>query len=171
MAAPACHPCYPGSPSIGSGSFRQDRCPGLSHCRKGSTTPSCVSRLHLGSLALQPAGLLDSLAEPWSGNLVLPVTLGTSLQLRGRTTEFPRSDFNRLVTRFTRHTLLLHRIKALIFCRLPMEIWEKGLEYSDLKLDVPLVLCLTTAPSIFGLTQRLSHRPVFGDYFTLRPPT
>jgi hypothetical protein len=22
MAAPACHPCYPGSPSIGSGSYR-----------------------------------------------------------------------------------------------------------------------------------------------------
>ena len=105
MAAPACHPCYPGSPSIGSGSFRQDRCSGLPLCRRGSTTPSCVSRLHLGSLTLRPAGLLDSLKEPLSENLMLQVTLNTSLQLRGRTTELPRSDFNRQVIRFTRHTL------------------------------------------------------------------
>ena len=105
MAAPACHPCYPGSPSIGSGSFRQDRCSGLPLCRRGSTTPSCVSRLHLGSLTLRPAGLLDSLKEPLSENLMLQVTLNTSLQLRGRTTELPWSDFNRLVIRFTRHTL------------------------------------------------------------------
>ena len=105
MAAPACHPCYPGSPPIGSGSFRQDRCSGLSHCRKGSTTPSHVSRLHLGSLALRPAGLLDSLKELLSGNLMLQVTLNTSLKLHGRATELPWSDFNRQVIRFTRHTL------------------------------------------------------------------
>jgi hypothetical protein len=36
---------------------------------------------------------------------MLQVTLYTSLKLRGRTTELPPSDFNRLVTRFTRHTL------------------------------------------------------------------
>ena len=105
MAAPACHPCYPGSPSIGSGSFRQDRCSGLPQCRRGSTTPLQFSRLHLGSLTLQPAGLLSSLTEPLSGNLMLQVTLYTSLKLRGRTTELPRSDFNRQVIRFTRHTL------------------------------------------------------------------
>ncbi len=35
---------------------------------------------------------------------MLQVTLNTSLKLRGRTTEFPRSDFNRQVIRFTRHT-------------------------------------------------------------------
>jgi hypothetical protein len=63
------------------------------------------SRLHLGSLALRPAGLLDSLTEPLSGNLMLQVTPYTSLKLRGRTTELPRSDFNRQVIRFTRHTL------------------------------------------------------------------
>ena len=68
-----------------------------------------VSRLHLGSLALRPAGLLDSLKEPLSGNLMLQVTLYTSLQLRGRTTELPRSDFNRQVIRFTRHTLQVLR--------------------------------------------------------------
>jgi hypothetical protein len=66
-----------------------------------------ISRLPPGSLALQPAGLLSSLKEPWSGNLVLPVTLRTSLKLRGRTAELPRSDFNRPVIRFTRHTLLV----------------------------------------------------------------
>ena len=39
MAAPACHPCYHGSPSIGSGSYRQDRCSGLPPSTTGSTTP------------------------------------------------------------------------------------------------------------------------------------
>jgi hypothetical protein len=38
---------------------------------------------------------------------MLQVTLYTSLKLRGRTAELPRSDFNRQVIRFTRHTLLL----------------------------------------------------------------
>jgi hypothetical protein len=114
MASPACHPCYLGSPSIGSGSFRQDRCAGLPHCRKGSTTPSCVSRLHLGSLALRPAGLFNSLTEPLSGNLMLQVTPYTSLKLRGRTTELPRSDFNRQVIRFTRHTLRVHRYSKVV---------------------------------------------------------
>ena len=100
-------PCYPGSPSIGSGSFRRDRCSGLPLCRRGSTTPLCISRLHPGSLTLRPAGLLSSLTEPLSGNLVLQVTLYTSLKLRGRTAELPRSDFNRQVIRFTRHALLI----------------------------------------------------------------
>ena len=86
---PACHPCYPGSPPIGSGSYRQDRCSGLPLSRRGSTTPSCVWRLHPGSLALRPAGLLESLTEPLSGNLMLQVTLNTSLKLHGRTTELP----------------------------------------------------------------------------------
>jgi hypothetical protein len=45
------------------------------------------------------------LTEPLSGNLMRQVTLNTSLKLRGRTTELPRSDFNRQVIRFTRHTL------------------------------------------------------------------
>jgi len=38
MASPACNSCHPGSPSISSGSFRQDRCSGLPPCRRGSTT-------------------------------------------------------------------------------------------------------------------------------------
>jgi hypothetical protein len=56
---------------------------------------------------------------------MLQVTLYTSLKLRGRTTELPRSDFNRLVIRFTRHTLqvfnltvcikLKTRLKAVMF--------------------------------------------------------
>ena len=113
MASPACHPCYPGSPAIGSGSFRQDRCSGLPQCRRGSTTPLRFSRLHLGSLALQPAGLLSSLTEPLSGNSMIQVTLYTSLQLHGRTTELPWSDFNRQVIRFTRHTLRVNGIDNL----------------------------------------------------------
>ena len=47
--------------------------------------------------------------EPLSGNLVLQVTPCTSLKLRGRTAELPRSDFNRQVIRFTRHALLMGR--------------------------------------------------------------
>jgi len=59
---------------------------------------------HLGSLTLQPAGLLDSLSEPLSGNLLLQVTLNTSPKPRGPTTEFPRIDFNQQVICFTRQT-------------------------------------------------------------------
>src|SRR5512139_1764378 len=69
-----------------------------------------LTRLHLSSLSLQPAGLLSSLTEPLSGNLVLQVTLYTSLKLRGRTAKLPRSDFNRQVIRFTRHALLIYNI-------------------------------------------------------------
>jgi hypothetical protein len=138
MASPACHPCYPGSPSIGSGSYCQDRCSGLPQCRRGSTTPLCISRLHLGSLALRSAGLLDSLKEPLSGNLMLQVTPYTSLQLRGRATELPRSDFNRQVTRFTRHTLLLlnsrHSLKLRITDR--KRVTAQGLGFA---LVVPIV--------------------------------
>ncbi len=95
MTSPACHPCYPGSSSAGSGSFRQDRCLSLPPTSIGSATPFVITRLHIGSLALQPAGLLDSLIEPLSGNLMLRVTPNTSLQLHGRTAEFPCPDFNR----------------------------------------------------------------------------
>jgi len=42
---------------------------------------------------------------------VLQVTLYTSLQLRGWTAEFPRSDSNRQVIRFTRHALLLNSLE------------------------------------------------------------
>ena len=103
MASPACRPCYPGSPSIGYGSYCYDRCFGLLLCRKGSATPSCVSRLHPDSLTLRPADSLSSLSEPLSRNLVPQVTLYTSFKLRGSATEFPRPDFNRQVIRFTRH--------------------------------------------------------------------
>ena len=72
----------------------------------GSATPSQVTRLLIGSLPLQPAGLLDSLDEPLSGNLVLQVTLNTSLQLHGRTAEFPWPDFDWQVIRSTRHTVI-----------------------------------------------------------------
>jgi hypothetical protein len=43
---------------------------------------------------------------------MLQVTLNTSLQLHGRTTELPWSDFNRQVTRFTRHTLQLKGFRS-----------------------------------------------------------
>ncbi len=47
-----------------------------------------VTRLRIGSLSLQPAGLLDSLNEPLSGNSTLRVTPCASLKLRG---ELPNS--------------------------------------------------------------------------------
>jgi hypothetical protein len=71
---------------------------------QGRQLHSLLTRLHLGSLALQPAGLLGPLSEPLSENSVFPVTLHTSLQLRGRTAELPRSDFNRLAICHARHT-------------------------------------------------------------------
>ena len=58
-------------------------------------------------LRCNPQVCSTPLKEPLSGNLVLQVTLYTSLKLRGRTAELPRSDFNRQVIRFTRHTLLI----------------------------------------------------------------
>jgi hypothetical protein len=64
-----------------------------------------ITRLPIGSLPLQPAGLLGSLIEPLSGNLVLQVTLYTSLTLRGRTAQLPRPDFNWQVICPTRHTV------------------------------------------------------------------
>jgi hypothetical protein len=59
-----------------------------------SNSSFSLTRLPIGSLSLQPAGLLDSLIEPLPENLVLQVTLHTSLVLRRRTAEFLRLDFN-----------------------------------------------------------------------------
>jgi len=59
----------------------------------------------MGSLPLQPAGLLGPLPGPLSENHVFQVTLHTSLQLHGRTAELPWSDFNRRVICHARHTV------------------------------------------------------------------
>jgi len=107
MTSPACHPCYPGSPPIRSGpamaGLRPMSQPSPPDHRVGNSTP--FTRLRIGSLALQPAGLLGSPKEPLSGNLLLRITPRTSLQLRGRTAELPRLDFNQQVIRYTRHTV------------------------------------------------------------------
>jgi len=83
MASPACHPCHPESLSVGSGSCCQDRHTSLPLTSRGSATPLLITRLRLGSLSLQPAGLLGSPNEPLSGNLMLQVTPCTSLMLHG----------------------------------------------------------------------------------------
>jgi len=105
-ASPACHPCYPGSPSVGSGpamaGLGQMSQPSPPDHRVGNSI--AFTRLPIGSLPLQPAGLLGSLYEPLSENLVLQVTLYTSPKLRGRTAQFPRPDFNWQVMCHTRHT-------------------------------------------------------------------
>jgi len=61
--------------------------------------------------SLRPAGLLNSLSEPLSGNSVLQVTPHTSLKLYGWATKFPQSDLNRPVIRVTRHTIGLRNLK------------------------------------------------------------
>jgi hypothetical protein len=79
---------------------------------QGRQLHSLLTRLHLSSLALQPAGLLGPLSEPLSENYVFPVTLHTSLQLRGRTAELPRSDFNRQAICHARHTVGIEMRRA-----------------------------------------------------------
>ena len=54
--------------------------------------------------ASETAGLLNSLKEPLLENLVIQITPYTSLKLRGRTAELPRSRFTGQVMRRTRHT-------------------------------------------------------------------
>ena len=63
-----------------------------------------ITRLRIGSLALQPAGLLNPPNGPLLRNLELWVTPHSSFKLHGRTAEFPWSDFDRQVMRRTRHT-------------------------------------------------------------------
>jgi hypothetical protein len=88
MATPACHPVTPGAHlSVTVVSARID-VPIFSNVGEGRRLHLCISRLHLSSLALRPADLLNSLSEPLSGNLMLRVTLGTSLKLYG---ELPNS--------------------------------------------------------------------------------
>jgi hypothetical protein len=69
----------------------------------------------MGSLPLQPAGLLGPLPGPLSENHVFQVTPNTSLQLHGRTAELPWSDFDRRVICHARHAV---RHLPLSFCRL-----------------------------------------------------
>jgi hypothetical protein len=50
----------------------------------GGSSATCFRHLISGSLALQPAGLLNSPMEPLSESLALQVTPYTSLKLHGR---------------------------------------------------------------------------------------
>jgi hypothetical protein len=72
-----------------------------------------ITRLRIGSLALQPAGLLNPPNGPLLRNLEFWVTPHTSFKLHGRTAEFPWSDFDRQVMRRTRHTDI-HKIKNFV---------------------------------------------------------
>jgi len=60
-----------------------NRCISLPLTSRGSAASLIITRLPIGSLSLQPAGLLGPLNEPLSGNLVLRVTPCTSLSLHG----------------------------------------------------------------------------------------
>ena len=91
--------------------------------RVGNSVP--FTRLPIGSLPLQPAGLLGSLSEPLSGNLVFQVTLHTSLQLRGRTAELPRPDSNWQVICSTRHTVRLGILRFDVIHKLRLGKAEK----------------------------------------------
>ncbi len=95
---PCVSPLIPREPTCRFWQFssRQALRPSSVNQRVGNSNSS-LTRLHLSSLSLQPAGLLDSLIEPLSENSVLQVTLNTSLVLRRRTAEFLRLDFNQPV--------------------------------------------------------------------------
>jgi len=105
MASPACHPCYPGSPICRFWQFSLGQMSQPSPYVHGvGNSIFLITRLHLGSLALQPAGLLDPPNGPLSRNLGFWVTPHTSFKLHGRTAEFPWSRFTGQVMRRTRHT-------------------------------------------------------------------
>ena len=81
---PCVSPLLPREPvRLSSGSYPQNRHFSLPLTSKGSATPLLITRLPIGSLSLQPAGLLDPLNGPLSGNSALRVTPCASLMLHG----------------------------------------------------------------------------------------
>jgi len=77
-----------------------------------------ITRLRIGSLALQPAGLLNPPNGPLLRNLEFWVTPHTSFKLHWRTAEFPWSDFDRQVMRRTRHTDVVQNY-PILFANIP----------------------------------------------------
>jgi len=112
MASPACHPCYPGSPICRFWQFSLGQMSQPSpYVHRVGNSILLITRLRIGSLALQPAGLLNPPNGPLLRNLEFWVTPHTSFKLHGRTAEFPWSDFDRQVMRRTRHTDVLQNIQ------------------------------------------------------------
>jgi len=87
MAAPACHPCYPGSPSIGSGSYRQDRCYGLPLRIRGRQL-HCVFRGYIWVRSRCDPQVCSTPKGAFVRELNASGYLNTSLQLHG---ELPNS--------------------------------------------------------------------------------
>jgi hypothetical protein len=71
----------------------------------GSATPHWLTRLRVGSLSLQPAGLLGSLIEPLSENLMFRIAPNIFLKLRG---ELPNSHGRTL----TDKSFVIHGIRT-----------------------------------------------------------
>ena len=71
----------------------------------GSATPHWLTRLRVGSLSLQPAGLLGPLIEPLSENLMFRIAPNIFLKLRG---ELPNSHGRTL----TDKSFVIHGIRT-----------------------------------------------------------
>jgi hypothetical protein len=86
LSSVACHPCYPGRkhPLL---PFSQRMSTGLPHLTRGSASPSVVTRLPVGSLALRPATSPCGNLRPLIAQTVLPRATQAYGQLLGR-------DFN-----------------------------------------------------------------------------
>ena len=85
MASPACHPCYPGSLAVGSGSYRQDSHRSLPRTSRGSAASTyLLTRLRLGSLSLWPVALPFGNSRPLIAQTPLPRATEAYGQFLGR---------------------------------------------------------------------------------------
>lgn len=83
LSSASCRPCYPGR-SHRSIPFSKPVRSGLPHLTTGSASPVQVTRLHLGSLSLQPDALPFGNLRPSVSQTPLPSTTGAHGQFPGR---------------------------------------------------------------------------------------
>ena len=108
LSSVACHPCYPGRkhPLL---PFSQRMSTGLPHLTTGSASPSVVTRLPVGSLALRPATSPCGNLRPLIAQTPLPRATQSYGQFLGR-------DFNpqdkRLLLRTVRPTYLTKKTRT-----------------------------------------------------------
>ena len=88
LSSATCRPCYPGRSSSPFPLYLSE-CIGLPLTSTGSASPSLLTRLHLGSLALRPAVLPSGNLRPMITQTPLPCATGVHGQ-------FPGRDFNPL---------------------------------------------------------------------------
>jgi hypothetical protein len=88
LSSATCRPCYPGRSSRPIPLYLSE-CVGLPLTSTGSASPSLLTRLLLGSLALRPAALPSGNLRPLITQTPLPCATGVYGQ-------FPGRDFNPL---------------------------------------------------------------------------